>query len=105
MFLGFQGAAIVYARFVPSRYFCWVPFDVQVEYALSVSLHGEPLSAKQIEQRYKIRAHGIQQRALQHTFDILQQYEQTYGRNDDASITMTYRVNGGDPREWHWPLR
>ena len=34
--LAFQLVAIVYARFVPARYFCWAPYDTQTEYWVTV---------------------------------------------------------------------
>jgi hypothetical protein len=39
----------------------------------------------------------------QHVIDIVQQYEQTYGRNDHARVILTYRTNGHENKEWRWP--
>jgi hypothetical protein len=43
----FQVVMIVYARFVPSRYFCWAPFDIQTEYKLRVTVNGRPLKSSE----------------------------------------------------------
>jgi len=45
--LGFQVFMIGYARFVPSRYFCWAPYDIQTEYRLDVTVNGRRLTAKE----------------------------------------------------------
>ena len=104
-FLGFQVFMIGYARFVDSRYFCWAPYDIQTEYRLNVTVNGRPLTAKQIQARYKRPRAGADNRSPRHVIDILQGYEETYGRNDRAEIVMKYRVNGKEEQEWRWPQR
>ena len=52
-FLLFQLVMIVYARFVPSRYFCWAPYDAQSEYSLQVTIDGRPLANQEIRRRYR----------------------------------------------------
>jgi hypothetical protein len=104
-FLLFQLIMIAHARFVPSRYFCWAPYDAQSEYRLDVVIHGRPLSAQQIRRRYRRPQQGVDNRSIQHVIDIVQQYEQTYGRNDHAQVTMRYRVNGKQEQVWQWPPR
>jgi len=101
--LGFQVFMIGYARFVPSRYFCWAPYDIQTEYRLDVTVNGRPLTPKQIQVRYKRPRAGTDNRSPQHVIDILQGYEETYGRHDRAQIVMHYRVNGKEEQEWRWP--
>jgi hypothetical protein len=101
--LGFQLAMIVYARFVPSRYFCWAPFDVQTEYWVTATASGHQLSAREIRARYRRPQHGTDNRSPQHVIDIFQGYEEHYGKNDHAQITMRYRVNGKEEQVWRWP--
>jgi hypothetical protein len=101
--LGFQVFMIGYARFVPSRYFCWAPYDIQTEYRLQVSVNGQPLTAKQIQARYRRPKSGTDNRSPQHVIDMIQGYEETYGRNDRAEVIMRYRVNGKEEQEWRWP--
>jgi hypothetical protein len=103
--LVFQLAMIVYARFVPSRYFCWAPFDVQTEYKLQVTVNGRPLTGKEIRSRYRRPQAGTDNRSPQHVIDIIQGYEQNYGRSDQAQVVMRYRVNGKQEQVWRWPQR
>ena len=103
--LVFQLAMIVYARFVPSRYFCWAPFDIQTEYKLQVSLNGRALSGPQIRARYRRPPAGTDNRSPQHVIDIIRGYEENYGHNDPAQVLMRYRVNGKQEQMWRWPQR
>ena len=104
-FLAFQVGMIGYARFVPSRYFCWAPYDSQNDFAIEVVIGGRALSPQGIYQRYRRPQQGTDNRSIQHIIDILRQYEQTYGRNDHARVVMTYRVNGREEKAWQWPPR
>jgi len=101
----FQLGMIGYARFVPARYFCWAPYDIQSEYRIDVLIGGRPLTASQIRARYRRPRQGVDNRSIQHVMDIVEQYEQTYGRNDSAEVSMTYHVNGKAEQEWHYPRR
>jgi len=101
--LFFQIVMIGYARFTPARYFCWAPFDIQSEYSLDVSVAGRPLTAAEVRHRYRRPKVGFDSRSIQHLIDIVEQYEQTYGRGDHASVVMKYRVNGKAEQEWRYP--
>ena len=103
--LVFQLAMIVYARFVPSRYFCWAPYDVQTEYWITTDVNGRKLTDSEIRARYRRAQHGTDNRSPQHVMDILQGYEERYGRSDHARVTMRYRVNGKEERLWRWESR
>jgi hypothetical protein len=98
--LAFQLVMIVYARFVPSRYFCWAPYDVQTEYWITTVVNGRKLTESEIRGRYRRAQHGTDNRSPQHVMDILQGYEESYGRNDHAQVTMRYRVNGKEEQVW-----
>jgi hypothetical protein len=98
--LVFQLAMIVYARFVPSRYFCWAPYDVQTDYWITTVVNGRRLTDSEIRARYRRSPRGTDNRSPQHVIDILQGYEERYGRNDHAQVTMRYRVNGKEERVW-----
>lgn len=104
-FLLFQLVMIVYARFVPSRYFCWAPYDAQSEYTLDVVINGRPLTPQEIRRRYRRPKQGVDNRSIQHVIDIVEQYERTYGRSDHAQVVMKYRVNGKEETQWQWPPR
>ena len=99
----FQLVMIVYARFVPSRYFCWAPFDMQTEYRLEVTVGGRPLTPDQIRRRYRRPQTGVDNRAAQHIIDIVEGYEQRYGAADHAQVLMRYRVNGKAEQQWRYP--
>src|SRR5436309_6195565 len=96
--LAFQLAMIVYARFVPSRYFCWAPYDVQTEYWITTVVNGRKLTGAEVRERYRRPQHGTDNRSPQHVIDILQGYEARYGGSDHAAVTMRYRVNGKEER-------
>ena len=104
-FLSFQLVMIVYARFVPARYFCWAPYDAQSEYTLHVTIDGRPLTPQEIRRRYRRPKHGFDNRSIQHLIDIVQGYEQTYGAGHHAQVVMKYRVNGRQEQQWQWPPR
>ena len=100
----FQIGAIVYARFVPTRYFCWAPFDTQTDYVATSIVNGRELTAAEFRQRYRRNMRGFDNRSPQHVIDMLQQVEEKRtALGDQATILMKYRVNGKELREWHWP--
>jgi hypothetical protein len=103
--LAFQLAMIVYARFVPSRYFCWAPYDVQTEYWITTVVKGRKLTAREVQARYRRPQHGTDNRSPQHVIDILQGYEEKYGSSDHAEVTMRYRVNGKEEQIWQLGAR
>jgi hypothetical protein len=101
--LAFQLGMIVYARFVPSRYFCWAPFHSQNNYEMDVTVNGKALTGGEIQKRYRRPQKGVNSRSIQDEKGIIMQYEQTYGKNEHAEVTLRYRVNGGAEQVWHWP--
>ncbi len=104
LLLAFQLGAIVYARFVPTRYFCWAPFDTQTDYAATATVNGHVLTAAEFQKRYRRPRRGFDNRSPQHVIDMLQQVEEKRAKAGDRStIVMKYRVNGKEPREWRWP--
>ena len=104
-YLLFQAGAIVYARFVDARYFCWAPFDAQSEYRIEASVDGRPLAPGEIRRRYRRPALGVDNRSIRHVMDILEQVEQKQPPGERAEVTLRYRVNGGGEKEWRWPPR
>lgn len=107
LWLAFQLGAIVYARFVPSRYFCWAPYDTQTEYWVSVRQQGRELSGAEIRARYKRAAHGFDNRSPRHVIDMFEQAEERYHAATDPAdaIEMRYRVNGHIDGAWKWSPR
>lgn len=104
LLFAFQLGAIVYARFVPTRYFCWAPFDIQTDYTASATVNGHELNAKEFQKRYHRAKRGFDNRSPQHVIDMLEQAEEKHAAmGDQTTIVMKYRVNGKEPREWRWP--
>jgi hypothetical protein len=100
----FQLGAIIYARFVPTRYFCWAPFDTQTDYVATSIVNGHQLTAAEFQKRYRRTERGFDNRSPQHVIDMLEQVEQKRAAlGDHARIFMKYRVNGKELREWRWP--
>lgn len=98
--LAAQIALIGYSRFGTARYFCWAPFDMQTDYSLEVTIGGRELSADEIRKRYRRPKRGTDNRSVQNLIDIIQGYEERYGKADHAQAVMKYRINGGEEREW-----
>jgi hypothetical protein len=48
---------------------------------------------------------GVDNRSIQHVMDIVQQYEESYGRSDHAAVVMRYRINGKAEQEWRYPAQ
>jgi hypothetical protein len=101
--LAFQVGAMLYARTVPSRYFCWAPFDMQTNYQLTVTVNGKKLSPAEIQKRYRRPAKGTDNRSFQHLIDIIEQTEQHYHPHDQTEVVMTYSINGKPQPPWHYP--
>lgn len=106
LLLAFQVGAIVYARFVPTRYFCWAPFDTQTDYKARSTVNGRELTASEFRQRYRRPQQGFDNRSPQHVIDMLQQVEERRASlGEKAEVVLQYRVNGKELREWRWPAK
>ncbi len=103
LFLAFQVAMIVYARFDPGRYFCWAPHDSQNEYHIRVSIDDVELDTTETTRRYRIPAEGIDPRAIEHVIRLVRQYERSYGSDENAVVDIDYRTNGSAVKHWRWP--
>lgn len=104
-FLLAQVASIAYARFVPTRYFAWAPYDAITLYELEVRIDGRELEDRELRRRYRLPTLGRDNRAAQHVIDVVRQYEETYGAGDGAEVVLRYRTNGGPEQTWRWPGR
>jgi hypothetical protein len=103
VFLLAQAALVVHAHFVPSRWLCWAPNDYAVEYQLHVKAYGRELNPAEVQTRYHVADHGWYENPAANIMDIVRQYEQTDGAKDAAQVLLTYRLDGGQTREWRWP--
>lgn len=99
----FQVFMIGYARWVPTRFFCWAPYDSHSLYEISVVINDRVLSPDEVLNRYRLSQKGEERRAIAHVMNILQQYEETYGKKDQARVELTYAVNGKKEETWQWP--
>ena len=93
-----QGGAIVRARFVDDRYFCWAPFDRQTRYSIAASVDGRPLTPAEIRARYRRAPTGVDNRSQYHLFDLLARAEAQAPAK--AAVTVRYTINGGPEQEW-----
>jgi hypothetical protein len=100
--LACQLALVAYEHLGPTRYFAWAPNDYVVQYQLTVTVGGRPLSPAVVRSRYHLAPHGIFYFPAQHIIDDVQQYERTYGRHDRVLVTLTYRLNGHAQKTWRW---
>lgn len=105
IFLGLQILSIAYARIGPERFFCWAPYDQRSQYRIEVQMDDRALPDAEIAQRYRYPARGWEARSLHNVISIVRQFERTYGRSDDAHVTIHYRINGHPEETWTWPER
>jgi hypothetical protein len=104
LLFAFQLGAIIYARFVPTRYFCWAPFDTQTDYVASAIVNGHKLTPAEFRKRYRRPEKGFDNRSPQHVIDMFRGVEEKRtALGEKVTIAMRYRVNGKDLKEWHWP--
>jgi hypothetical protein len=101
-FLCFQLGLVIWARFVPQRYFCWAPHDCQTEYTLHVTVNGRELNDKEIFERYRRHQKDRDVRSVANVQLWIKQRDTTYGRNDDVSVIMDYAINGIGQAPWLW---
>ena len=88
----FQLGAIVYARFVPTRYFCWAPYDTQTDYVATATVNGKKLTGAEFRQRYRRPPRGFDNRAPQHVFDMLEQVEEKRPRSERLTVEEAVRA-------------
>jgi hypothetical protein len=95
---------IVVSRYTETKYFCWVPYDVQVEYEIDAVVDGRRLTSAEVTRRYRMPSKGVQPRALGNLVDVVQSYERSRRRaGENAVVHVRYRVNGRPPNVWTWP--
>lgn len=102
LFLLLQVGSIIYARYIPERFFCWAPYDQHTKFEVSVTIDGKTLSDKETFNRYKYKMKGWEQRSIDNIISIISQYERTYGKEDNAQVTMIYSTNGHEEKEWRY---
>jgi hypothetical protein len=103
LLLALQAGAIVRARFVNDRYFCWAPFDQQTKYEIGVSIGNEGLAPEQVQRRYRRPWEGVDNRSAHHLFDIITRAEQKFEKWGRSRVVVRYSVNGHEEQEWRYP--
>ncbi|MBR9914925.1 MAG: DUF3421 domain-containing protein [Algicola sp.] len=99
-FLLLQIGGIVYARFVPERFFCWAPYDSHTKFEVLVTINGRTLSSEEASDRYHYKMKGWEQRSIHNIISLIRQYERSYGKNDHAEVTLIYATNGHPEQTW-----
>ena len=102
LFIAAQFTMIVFGLGSDLRFYTWAPHDQQGGYDISVVIAGRALTEAELLERYR-RSRGVDPRAIAHVFNIVEQYETTYGADDGAQVQIRYWVNGEGPQVWHWP--
>ncbi|MBN4085112.1 hypothetical protein JYT89_02085 [Flavobacteriaceae bacterium AH-315-B10] len=100
LFLLIQFLSIIYARFIPERFFCWAPYDEHTYLEVQVYLNNNALSDVEILKRYRYKAKGWEPRSIYNVFNIIEQYERTYGVYDAAEVFVKYSTNGHQEKIW-----
>lgn len=103
IFLALQVCSIIYARFVPERFFCWAPYDIHTQFNISVAVDGKGLPSEEITDRYGYRSSGWDPRSIYNVLSIIEQYEATYGKEDQAVVTVIFSINGKPEQVWKLP--
>jgi hypothetical protein len=99
----FQVGGLAYARFTPWRYFSWAPYDSRNDYTLDVTINGRSLSQADVVRRYGLTQYGREMRAILHVKDVVEHYETTRGRGDNARVVLRYSTNDIPQPTWTWP--
>ncbi len=100
IFLLVQLSSVLYARFIPERFFCWAPYDEHTFYEISVEIHNHELTKNEIQNRYGFFAEGWEPRSIHNIFSMINQYESTYGKNEGATVRVLYAINGHEKELW-----
>lgn len=99
-FLILQLCSVLYARFIPEKFFCWAPYDEHTNYQIKVNINGKDLSMSEIRSRYNYLSKGWEPRSIDNIFSLVQQYETTYGKAEKADVEILYNTNGNGWKIW-----
>jgi hypothetical protein len=103
-FLALQLGLVVHAQFTSRRYFCWAPNDYANTYTLRVKINGTDLTQDQLLARYHLQGRRFSyENPATHIMDTVRQYEQTYGRDQHAEVSLEWSLNGHPTQSWQWP--
>ena len=100
LLLVLQICSVIYAQFIPERFFCWRPFDNHTSYRIEVKIKEKQLELHDIEKRYRYKSEGWEPRSIYNVFSIVSQYELSYGLKDSAQVKIYYNSNGKENEMW-----
>jgi hypothetical protein len=105
LLFAFQIGAIIHARSVESRYFCWAPYDTQTEYTASSVVNGHMLKPAEFRKRYRRPMHGYDNRSPENVYDMFQGVAEERAKvGEQTTVEMKYHINGKDELHvWRWP--
>ncbi len=103
IFLAMQCIGILVARFVPERFFCWAPFDEHTLLNTKIEINNTLLSPEETDNRYRYLMNTWEPRAVHNVFNMVEQYETTYGKADSAKVIIKYSTNGHAVQTWRFP--
>ena len=101
IFLIIQVLSVIYARVIPERFFCWAPYDEHTYYEVFVKIGGAELSTSEIENRYHYKSIGWEPRSIYNVFNIISQYESSYGVKENSTVYVKYSINGNREKTWY----
>ena len=93
LLFAFQLGAIVYARFVPTRYFCWAPYDIQTDYVATATVNGKQLTGAEFRRRYCGLQRSLDNRLARRSEDNRAKL------GEQASLAMQIRI---DEQTFRW---
>ena len=102
IFFSLQLIGIIYARFTGVRYFCWAPYDQISVYEIEVRLSHGLLTDEEIKSRYQIPAKSRENRSIQNIISLIEQYEKSYGKHENAIVRLIYNTNGKPTEIWRY---
>ena len=103
LFIGLQCISVLIARFIPEKFFCWAPYDEHTLIRTKILDDGKELSEVEIDERYRYRMNDWEPRTVNNVFNLITQYETTYGKDDDVIIIINYSRNGKAEKTWVYP--
>lgn len=103
IFFGLQVLGIVIGKFTDARFFCWAPYDQFSFYEINVTIDGQELDGQKISQRYGMGKRGRNNRNIHNVISKIRQYEETYSKEKNVTIELSYLVNGHREETWIWP--
>lgn len=100
IFIAIQFGLVIYAKFIPERFFCWAPYDSHTKFETIVKINDQTLTPEEAASRYGYKMKGWEQRSINNVFMLIEQYEHSYGKEDQANVKMIYSTNGHPEQIW-----